>query len=148
MDGRYAGFAAVRRPGAKTGHRGILLHRRSLIAVYLAFGALAAFSRCYQCTVLAVWLMRHSDENAMEPGQVSSRPGYQGCKACHEIQWLEDNVGSAIPNGQSTSWATLSIRCAHGASFRGTVSSADSEHCRPVSTTSAFPILPAGCRRN
>ena len=30
------------------GHRGMLLHRRSLISVYLAFGALASFRRCHQ----------------------------------------------------------------------------------------------------
>ena len=40
MDGMYAGFA-----GAKTGHGGMLHHRRSLIAVYLAFGAIASFRR-------------------------------------------------------------------------------------------------------
>ena len=82
-------------------------------------------------TVLAVWC-----EHAMKTDQVSSRSGYQGCQACDKVQWLEDNMGSAGPNGQSTSWATLSIRysqsirCAHGldpahgASFLGTASSA------------------------
>ncbi len=37
------------------GHRGMLLHRRPLIAVYLAFGALASFRRRHQRPVLAVW---------------------------------------------------------------------------------------------
>ena len=82
------------------GQRGMLLHRRSLIAVYLAFGALTSFRRRHQGSVLAVWLMRHSDEHAMEACQIGSRPGHQGSKSSHEIQWLEDNVGS-----------TISIRC-------------------------------------
>ena len=73
------------------GHRGMLLHRRSLIAVYLAFGALTSFRRRHQGSVLAVWR-----EHAMEACQIGSRPGHQGSKSSHEIQWLEDNVGSAI----------------------------------------------------
>jgi len=48
-------------------------------------------------TVLAVWLMRHSGENTMETGQVSSGLRHQGSKPRHKIQWLEDNVGSARP---------------------------------------------------
>ena len=92
----------------------MLLHRRSLIAVYLAFGALAAFTRCYQCTVLAVWR-----EYAMEAGQVSSRPGYQGCKACHEIQWLEDNVGSAISIRCLQLVADVAARCRRQAPMAG-----------------------------
>jgi hypothetical protein len=41
--------------------------------------------------MLSIWC-----EHAMETGQVGSRPGYQGCQAHHKIQWLEDDVGSAI----------------------------------------------------
>jgi len=36
------------------GHRGMLLHRRSLIAVYLAFGALASFRRRHLGSVLTI----------------------------------------------------------------------------------------------
>jgi len=53
------------------GHRGMLLHRRSLIAVYLPFGALASFRRRHQGSVLAVW-----GKHAMEAGQIGSRPGH------------------------------------------------------------------------
>ena len=72
-------------------HGGMLLHRRSLIAVYLAFGALASFRRRHQGSVFAIGC-----EHAMEACQIGSRPGYQSCQARHEIQWLEDNVGSAV----------------------------------------------------
>ena len=48
------------------GHRGMLLHRRSLIAVYLAMGVLASFRRSHQGSVFAIGLMRHSDEHTME----------------------------------------------------------------------------------
>jgi hypothetical protein len=73
------------------GHRGMLLHRRSLIAVYLAFGALASFRRCYQRTVFAV-----GREHAMEACQIGSRSGYQSCQACDKVQWFEDDVGSTV----------------------------------------------------
>ena len=118
MDGRYAGFAAVRRPGAKTGHRGMLLHRRSLIAVYLVLVTLAAFCRCYQSTMFAIGLMRHSDEHAMEACQIGSRSGYQGCQACDKVQWFEDDVGSTGPTKSRRFRRSIrysqSIRCAHG----------------------------------
>ncbi len=65
---------------------GMLLHRRSLIGVYLAFGALASFRRRRQGSVFAIGLMRHSDEHAMEACQIDSRPGHQGGKPSHEIQ--------------------------------------------------------------
>ena len=78
------------------GHRGILLHMRSLISVYLAFGALASFGWRYQDTVLAIRLMRHSDEHAVESGQVSPGLRHQSSKPSDEIQWLEDDVGSTI----------------------------------------------------
>jgi hypothetical protein len=58
------------------GHRGVLLHRRSLIAVYLAFGALASFRRRYQGSVFAI-----GREHAMEGCQIGSRPVYLGCQA-------------------------------------------------------------------
>ena len=45
----------------------MLLHRRSLIAVYLAFGALASFRRRHQSSVVAIWC-----DHAVEPGQVNS----------------------------------------------------------------------------
>jgi len=61
------------------------------MAVYLAFGALASFRRRHQCSVLTAWR-----ENAMEACQIGSRPGHKSGKPSHEIQWLEDNVGSAI----------------------------------------------------
>ncbi len=57
----------------------------------LALVALAAFCRCYQGTKLAIWC-----EHAMEPGQVNSGLRHQGGKPSHEIQRLEDDVGSAI----------------------------------------------------
>ena len=41
------------------GHRGMLLHRRSLISVYLPFGALASFRRRHLGSVLAVWREPH-----------------------------------------------------------------------------------------
>jgi hypothetical protein len=75
----------------------MLLHRRSHIAVYLALGALASFCWCYQGTMLAIRLMRHSDEHAVESSQVSPGLRHQGSKPSHEIQWLEDDVGSAMP---------------------------------------------------
>ena len=77
-------------------HGGMLLHRRSLIAVYLAFGALASFRRRHQGSVFAIGLMRHSDEHAMEACQIGSRPGYQGYQACDKVQWFEDDVGSTV----------------------------------------------------
>ncbi len=93
MDGMYAGFAAVRRPGAKTGHRGVTVCRLAVarLTVFLTLVAFTAFSRCYQGTVLAVWR-----ENTMESSQVNPGLRHQGSKPSHEIQWLEDNVGSAI----------------------------------------------------
>ena len=36
-------------------------------------------------------------EHAMESSQVSPGLRRQGGKPSHEIQWLEDDVGSAIP---------------------------------------------------
>ncbi len=71
MDGMYAGFA-----GANTGHRGMLLHRRSLIAVYLAFGALASFRRRHQGSVFAIRTVRRPGEHTMEACQIGSRPGH------------------------------------------------------------------------
>ena len=57
--------------GLCPGHRGVKVWRLAFarLTVFLAVVAFAAFSRCYQGTVLAVWLMRHTDENAMESGQ-------------------------------------------------------------------------------
>ena len=73
-------------------HRGMLLHRRSHIAVYLAPGALASFCWCYQGAMLAI-----RREHAVESSQVSPGLRRQGSKPSDEIQWLEDDVGSAIP---------------------------------------------------
>jgi len=53
--------------------------------------ALAASCRCYQGRVLAVWR-----EHAVESGQVNPGLRHQGSKPSHEIQRLEDDVGSAI----------------------------------------------------
>ena len=75
------------------GHRDVTVGGCAVICftVLLALVTLATFCRCYQSTMLAIWC-----EHAMETGQVGSRPGYQGCQAHHKIQWLEDDVGSAI----------------------------------------------------
>ncbi len=81
VTGRYIdieySFQALR-----PGHGGMALHGRSLIAVYPAMGVLASFRRRHQRPVLAVWR-----KHAMESCQVSSRPGYQSCQACHKVQW-------------------------------------------------------------
>ncbi len=74
------------------GHRGMLLHRRSLFAVYLAFGALTSFRRRHQGSVLAVWR-----EHAMEACQIGSRPGHQGSKSNHEIQWTI-SIAKIVPS--------------------------------------------------
>ena len=58
---------------------------------FLTLIVLAALYRCYQGTVIAVWR-----ENTMESSQVNPGLRHQGSKPSHEIQWLEDNVGSAI----------------------------------------------------
>jgi hypothetical protein len=99
-------------------------------------------------------------EHAMEACQIGSRSGDQGRHACNKVQWFEDDMSGARPNGQSTSWATLSTRYsqstrfahglgpAHGASFLDRVFSTGSEHYHPMLTTSAFPKRPGGCRRN
>jgi hypothetical protein len=77
-------------------HGGMLLYRRSLVAGYLASDALASFGWRYQGTVLAIRLMRHCDEHAVESGQVSPGLRHQSSKPSDEIQWLEDDVGSTI----------------------------------------------------
>ncbi len=93
-------------------HGGMLLHRRSLIAVYLAFGALASFRRRHQGSVFAIGLMRHSDEHAMEACQIGSRPGYQGCQACDKVQWFEDDVGSTGPKAFAALMGpAFAVRC-------------------------------------
>ena len=56
------------------------------------FFTFAAFCRCYQSTMFAVWR-----ENTMESSQVNPGLRHQGNKPSHEMQWLEDDVGSAIP---------------------------------------------------
>jgi len=61
MDGMYAGFAAVRRAGAKTGHG-----RPSFFWCFVLTNsfssAFAPPGRSHQNPVLAVWMMRHPDE--------------------------------------------------------------------------------------
>ena len=74
----------------------MLLYRRSLVAGYLGSDALASFGWRYQGTVLAIRLMRHSAEHAVESGQVSPGLRHQSSKPSDEIQWLEDDVGSNI----------------------------------------------------
>ncbi len=73
------------------GHRGMLLYRRSLIAVYLAFGALASFRRRHQGSVFAI-----GREHAMEACQIGSRSGYQGCQACDKVFFLYLTKHTAI----------------------------------------------------
>jgi hypothetical protein len=53
--------------------------------------ALAPYYRRHQGTVPTI-----RREHTMGPRQIDSGPGHQGGKPCHEIQWLEDDVGSAI----------------------------------------------------
>ncbi len=92
VTGRYIdieySFQALR-----PGHSGVTVCRLAVarLTVFLTLVAFTAFRRRHQRPVLAVWR-----KHAMESGQVSSRPGYQSCQARHEIQWLEDNVGSAV----------------------------------------------------
>jgi len=57
------------------GHRSMLLRRRSLIAVYLAFGALVSFRRRHQGSVFAI-----GREHAMGACQIGSREGYYRLK--------------------------------------------------------------------
>ena len=123
------------------GHRSVTVCGCAVICftVFLVLITFAAFYRCYQGTVLAIWTVRRPGEHAMEACQIGSRSGYQGCQARDKVQWLEDNVGSAIP----TAFAN-----AHGASFLDKVFSAGSEHYHPMLTTSAFPKRPGSCRRN
>jgi hypothetical protein len=97
----------------RPGHGGMLLYRRSLNAVYLAIDALASFRRRHQGTMLAVWC-----EHAMEARQIGSRSGYQGCQACHEIQWLEDDVGSTVAVRCFQLVADVAARCQRQAPFR------------------------------
>ncbi len=134
MDGMYAGFAAVRRPGANTGHGGMALHGRSLIAVYPAMGVLASFRRRHQRPVLAVWLMRHSDEHAMEACQIGSRPGYQGCQACDKVQCFEDDVGSTVAVRCLQLIVNIAARCQRQAPFRYCRAAADAVVPKRLST--------------
>ena len=95
----------------------------------------------------------------METGEIYPGHGCQGGEPGNEVERVEYDVRGSGPDGQSTSWATLSIRYsqsirfahglgpAHGASFPGTKFSVGIGHCRRVSTTSAFPKPPGGCRR-
>ena len=106
------------------GHGGIALQGRSHIAVYPTMGVSASFRRPHQRPVLAVWLMRHSNENAMESGQVNPGLRYQLGKPCHKVQWLENYEGSTGPKAFAAAkalaalmgWASLmgpafSVRC-------------------------------------
>ncbi len=112
MDGRYAGFA-----GAKTGH-GLVPLLWCFIILRLRWIPFSAPGWCYMASVFAIRVVRYLDENAMESGQIHSWPGYQGGQFTNEIQRFKNHMSGAMPNGQSTSWATLSIRSAHGASLR------------------------------
>ena len=96
----------------------MLLHRRSLIAAYLAFGALASFRRHHQGSTFAIELMRHSDEHAIEACQIGSRSGYQGCQACDKAQWFEDDLGSTISIRCFQLVADVAARCQRQAPFR------------------------------
>ena len=78
------------------GHRGMLLHRRSLIAVYLPFGALASFRPRHQDSVFAIGRKAAPREYAMEACQIGSWSGCQSCQACDKVQWFEDDVGSTV----------------------------------------------------
>jgi hypothetical protein len=91
------------------GHRGVTICRCAVISftVFLVLVTLAAFRWRHQSSVFAV-----GRKYAMKARQVGSQPGYQGCKACHEIQWLKDHVGSAIPKAfASLMGQAFSIRC-------------------------------------
>jgi hypothetical protein len=79
------------------GHRGVTVCGCAVICftVFLALVTLAAFRRRHQGSVFAIGTVRRPGEHAMEARQIGSRSGYQGCQACHEIQWLEDDVGSS-----------------------------------------------------
>jgi hypothetical protein len=95
------------------GHRGILLHRRSFIAVYLAFGALASFRGRHQYqghigSVFAIGLMRHSDEPAMEACQIGFRPESQGCQACRSFFVSTHLSTEAASDASDLQWKTLS----------------------------------------
>ncbi len=105
----------------KSSRRDVLRVCSHLFYGFLALVALAAFYRCYQSTVLANRTVRRPGEHAVtnspganldcfswpakqasirddtsKSGQVNPGLRYQGGKPCHEIQWLEDDVDSAI----------------------------------------------------
>ena len=95
----------------------------------------------------------------METGEIYPGHGCQGGEPGNEVERGEYDVRGSGPDGQSTSWATLSIRYsqsirfahglgpAHGASFLDKASSAGSGCCRLTLTKAAFPKPPGGCRR-
>ena len=107
------------------GHRGMLLDRRALIAVYLAFGALASFRRRHQGSVFAI-----GREHTMEACQIGSRSGDQGCQACDKVQWFEDDVGSTVAVRCFQLVADVAARCQRQASFR---------YCRATDVSSGPP---------
>ena len=74
----------------------MLLYRRLFVPGYLASEALVAFRRHHHGVMLAIWAVRHPSEHIMEACQIGSRPGHQSGKPNYEIQWVEDDVGSAI----------------------------------------------------
>ncbi len=99
-------------------HGGMLLHRRSLVAGYLAFGALASLRWRYQGPVFAVRLMRHPDKHAMKACQIGSRSGYQSCQARNKVQRFENDVGSAITVRCLQPVVNIAARCQRQAPFR------------------------------
>jgi len=81
------------------GHRGVTFCDCAAICftVFPALVALATFCRCYQGTVLAIRTVRRPGEHAVESSQVNPGLRHLGSKPSHEIQRLEDDMGSAIP---------------------------------------------------
>jgi hypothetical protein len=85
----------------RPGHRCMTFCGRAVICCnnFLALVALTAICRCYQGTVFAIQC-----ELAVKSSQVNPRLRHQGSKPSHEIQWLEDDVGSAsIPTDRGVS---------------------------------------------
>lgn len=80
--------------------------------------AFAPPGRSHQNPVLAVWMMRHSDEYTVKSCEVDLRLWYKRDQLCDEVQGIEYHMGCAVAVGCLELVADIADRCQRQAFFR------------------------------
>ncbi len=91
MDGMYAGFAAVRRPGAKTGHGRTAFFWRFVLPNSFS-SAFAASCRRDRYPVFTIGTVRRPGKNSMKPCEIDIRLWDKRGQFCDEVQRIEYDV--------------------------------------------------------